>query len=746
MYIEAETPQTCPFCLVRKRSNKRRPDQKLTCAACGRKFLGLHSLDKDFLPLIGSLAIHYGTLSHDQLNEAMRLHKDFERTGKAITLEAFLVDKKMASKKQMGLLMLIRDFLQLREQSESFGRIAIQRRLVEPSEIEQALHKQEEEFRQKKKNLLIGDILVEAGVLDRSQCEKILIEVVSEQKEIRVNQALMNEEERAVPLTPFEIRFLTIRELDKKFGEAVIRKGFVSHDALKNALNRQEKMFTAHRVIQQIDEILLRQGVVNLDQCRKVYEELKWPEDRLDALAYQMERKQEKEGEIDYFFDRGFPLKYIDRYKKKRVGEIGESFAPRGKILAKWTKRSIELTKKSDSLEIFLIKGRMDGLENVFFRCGKGVRVSSDGLKLIAKNEGVPRLSIEGKIHVFSKMNILGDADERAGSLGVNSHIYVKGIIKGAYSVKGGDVTAQEIRDADIEAIGDVKTAIGVYHSKIVAQGGVVATFIMNSEIDAYGDVVVENEIIDSIIRTSGACIVKKSRIIASRVYARKGVFSASIGSPVTEPCHLVVGTDAHIQMMLEKIDREINRRKEELETREKKLSEMAMKEKKIVKRMLVLKRDIEAIQVLKTMIAADQRDVIAREEERSSAGGGLGSVENINGKLTKLMIHLKKMDQGRRFLYLEKEALALELKKLKHIFQIDINEFTLDREAILQWAGLEKGIPVVKIRGRVVPETTISGMWGRVVLDKEHRNISIVEQKQTEKTNEAFVLSQLSD
>jgi len=783
-------------------------------------------MDEDHYPLIGRLAVHYRTITGAQLDQAIQIQgKNGIGKDQKISIEDIIIQHKMASSRQVGLLILIRDFIELRQKSESFGKVAIKRGLVTPDDIETALIRQEKEFKRKKVNLLIGDILVDDGILSKHQCDLILKEVSGEKVGSREFADVLNQSpgkeglqlDDGMDLSEFEIKFLSIKELDKKFGETVARKGFASENDVRRAFDRQEGLFRNHHIIKHIDEILFNQGLLSADQCLEIYNELKWPVDRMAISGNLHGRQTEKmdrpakltdadldlyispdnlsayiriisknfhtitslglrhflkeksivfgvisdneiktflknpankqiciakgkaakpgqKDEIEYYFNTGFPLKYIGENKNKADNQ--DIVVPRGKILAKRTPGQESIP----GVDIFGNPLRISMKDDKSWRCGEGARYSSDGLKIIAKNEGMPRLSIDGRIYVFSKMNIMDDADIRTGHLGMNNNIAVMGTLKGAFPVRGGDLTADEIRDADVDVIGDVRVTIGITTSRIATQGAVYARYIMNSDIEAYGDIVVENEIIDSTIKTSGALIVKKSRIIASRIIARKGIIAAAIGSPVTNPCILEVGSDAHINGVIERIDGNIKTRLDDLLQKESALLKIKKKEEKVNQKMVKLKKDIEQAALLKSVMIEKSGEAGREKLNRASV-----SIHDVDRKMKKLIGTLKKLDQGLKFLRKEKEDLQLDLNSRRVVFENEIDELNQNKYFIKKWAHLEKGKPVVKVKGKITQETFIAGRHSTFTLEKEYNNIGIIEHLASDNGMDSWLFKSLS-
>lgn len=797
----------CPFCLYDNAATTKLPDKKIACKDCGRNFYGIRKPEQAEYPLLAVLATYYGTITAEQLAQALNLEKTARRKGAEVPLEQLFIQYNMASPKQVDLLLLIKNFIELREKSEAFGRAAIVRGYLTADELARAFKRQEKEFKQKRVNILIGDILMEEGVLSQAQCELIL-KVVSgsiagipssktDDKEISrdSDMALDN----GVNLTAFEKKFLKIQELDKKFGEIAVQKGLVSDSQVAHALQVQEQMFRKLEMLKQIGDIFTEEGVLSDDQCREIYQMIESPSSRVaqpssppvkpvetvrgkidvtddhvelyvapdkmtahltikkrvpagatpgdirrflkskgiifgvlgDKEIKQFLNKRDKtqiriatgkpprpgEGEeIAYFFDIGFPMKYVGGKKEKEKME--EVVVPRGKILAEKTPG----TDPRPGVDIFGNAVNTVHHIDACWRLGKGARFSSDGLRIIAGNEGVPRLSIDGKIYVFSKTNILDDADVKTGPLGENSNISVMGTLKGAYPVRGGDVKAGEIRDADIDVVGDVQVDVGITNAKIVAQGAVVARYIMNSDIEAYGDVVVENEIIDSTILTSGVCIVRKSRIIASAITAKKGIIAQAVGSHVTNPCALWVGRNRHVETVFERMETDIERRKTELEKKEAMISRLNQKTQHVMARVVRLKKNIEHTALAKSRLMKKNA-----KPTPASARTPL-TPEKLEAQLKKQLGSLKKAEQTAAHLKKAITRVQDELNAEKPMFLKFAEEAGQDLHAIRNWSHHDKGRSIIKINGVIEADTVISGKYSSFTLEKPRRHIGISE------------------
>ena len=95
-----------------------------------------------------------------------------------------------------------------------------------------------------------------------------------------------------------------------------------------------------------------------------------------------------------------------------------------------------------------------------------------------------------------------------------------------------------------MEVDGDIDIVEGAVGATINTGGKLIAAHIRSSTIDALGDVIVDREMVNSVIHTDGACIVKDGRILSSKIDAKNGIKAAEIGSASLRPCTLIVGSE----------------------------------------------------------------------------------------------------------------------------------------------------------------------------------------------------------
>lgn len=79
----------------------------------------------------------------------------------------------LATRYQVGLLKLIRDYQVIKKKGELFGRIAIEKGYVTESDLKKAMALQRKAFRDSRMKKLIGDILVDKRIITEDQ--KLLV-------------------------------------------------------------------------------------------------------------------------------------------------------------------------------------------------------------------------------------------------------------------------------------------------------------------------------------------------------------------------------------------------------------------------------------------------------------------------------------------------------------------------------------------------------------------------------------------
>ncbi len=118
----------------------------------------------------------------------------------------------------------------------------------------------------------------------------------------------------------------------------------------------------------------------------------------------------------------------------------------------------------------------------------------------------------------------------RTGDVIFDGNVVVKGVVKQGFKVKGASLTALGIEGAEIELTGDLNVSLDIVDTQLVnVKGSVQAKYIHNSSINAFGDLIVQREIMDSIICLSGACINTDGMMVQDHAGKKSGAETLGI-------------------------------------------------------------------------------------------------------------------------------------------------------------------------------------------------------------------------
>ena len=204
----------CPFCNCEYRVDKEIAGNTIKCQKCEKSFEAKHIYQKKRTPSFEELALSYALISQEQLNEAISIKKAEEQLGNVVSIEDIVLQKRMIQSEQVEMLKGISQFLEMRSLDKKFGKIAISKGFLGEKEVNLALSVQTVNFKKKKYCRLIGDILVESGVLNENQRDSIL----KEQK--RIDSFLPNENNEKPSPKPTDGSMKgSIRSILKEVGE-----------------------------------------------------------------------------------------------------------------------------------------------------------------------------------------------------------------------------------------------------------------------------------------------------------------------------------------------------------------------------------------------------------------------------------------------------------------------------------------------------------------------------------------------
>ncbi|HIJ64705.1 MAG TPA: DUF342 domain-containing protein [Candidatus Hydrogenedentes bacterium] len=205
------------------------------------------------------------------------------------------------------------------------------------------------------------------------------------------------------------------------------------------------------------------------------------------------------------------------------------------------------------------------------FRAGENIREDKEERKYFAAKTGRIRWRAR-TLSVDEVYVIQGNVGLGTGDIDHPGAVIVKGDIEPGATVKAaGNLEVRGIIDqADVETGGDLvvhRGIVGRGRAPLKVGGSVHAKFINEAELEADEDIVVEREIVQSIVKTRSAVTMRRGRLVGGETTALKGILVAQTGTEALVPTALTVGTDFRLQ---EEIDERVRQCYELEERREK--------------------------------------------------------------------------------------------------------------------------------------------------------------------------------
>jgi len=720
--------EVCPSCSYRYRVPVELNGQTISCKQCGDNF---------------KLALQDEGKQNDQSMAAQSLQ---EQVADISCDDAYLLIGKLAVKYKYASIQQVKQALVHKEQKSKAGR-----------------------------NLLLGEILVDQGILSQPQLDFLH----SVQK------------------------LLQTRKSDNEFGIITVKNDFSTQKEIDRALLEQKKIFKETKTVRTIGDILDESGLLKAEQRdavlirqkrmddgavdekkktnkknagRQVEHDAKLKlnvsKDQLDAIILPngevhdsltiddiksfLENSGIKFGLID---DRHIAAYLENTNNYKKPFKIAEGRPPepgqdsRIQFCIETDPLKIGAIKKDDAIDFTdrgcfqevkkgdLIAEKILGQDgspgmDVYghpipapnpndkkLRAGQGTEVSEDGLKVFAATDGLLGISLQGKVYVLAQLEISEDVDLKTGHVDFDGKITVDGGIQKGCRAKGHSLSVKEIEKSEVDMIGDILVAGGIINASIKAGGNVRAIYLRESDIKALGDVVVEKEIIDSIIETSGACIIKGGVILSSKVTAKKGIFSMQVGSDVAKPCNLIVGVEELANNEIDRFKRDIASKKEELVKLKSITQALDQKSKDA-------ENDIGELAQLQDRAMVDLRNIKTEIKALKEAEDHvqLASAETV---LKEIDAEVKEMDNKMEKLFDlqdQKTTKIATINQENKVYEKEIQALEDNITELAEWSATEKGLPEVIVHDEIFPDTTIDGIHSSLALRRKLKNVLIKE------------------
>ncbi|MBU0754058.1 MAG: FapA family protein, partial [Planctomycetes bacterium] len=171
-----------------------------------------------------------------------------------------------------------------------------------------------------------------------------------------------------------------------------------------------------------------------------------------------------------------------------------------------------------------------------------------------------------GRIRLLNDTLFVDEIYVIEGSIGIETGdlIHTGAVIVKEDILEGSTVEAE----GDIEVFGVIEAAhvktngnlivrggiLRAKETKIKAAGSIQAQFIIDSNVEAGRDILIEKEVLNANIRTFGALIVPRGRIVGGQVAALRGINAGQVNTPASVPTELIVGENEILLNTLHKL------------------------------------------------------------------------------------------------------------------------------------------------------------------------------------------------
>lgn len=305
---------------------------------------------------------------------------------------------------------------------------------------------------------------------------------------------------------------------------------------------------------------------INENEITKHMEEPQYFKNILIAVG--KKPRQGRDGRIDYCF-------HTDRTVKPRLNEDGTvnfhqldniAHVHKGDVLAKLT----PVDKGEPGKSVYGKDIRQNAVKKIYFKYGRDVVVSEDGLELISQVDGYAVLEND-KVFVSNEYDIPNDVDNSTGDVEFAGSIVVHGNVRTGFNLKAkGNIEVYGVVEgAVLEADGDVvihRGVQGMNRCKLIVGGNLVAKFIESASITVAGSITADS-IFNSKVSAQQEITVtgKGGSIIGGVIRSTKSVEATSIGTEMGAATSIEVGIDPGVKDRIKELETLIQKKTEEV-------------------------------------------------------------------------------------------------------------------------------------------------------------------------------------
>ncbi|MFH2093779.1 MAG: FapA family protein [Pseudomonadota bacterium] len=672
--------------------------------------------------LIIKIALFLNYLDRDNHPRLVKDLQSLQASNKqADVFKVMLANKYVNQQDMTALKKICIGFAQAQEDSR-LGSLCVNFGFITQSNLDLALEEQQK-LVAAGNSIMLGDLLVDAGMISERQRNLLLQKqkfqgliqksapTEIETKPVAAQPESPNPEEEEPLFDKTNMR--EIREPEVVF--------LISNDGLQ-AFITKTNLFDSSILLSDLKFLLEKNGIIyglaDDDSLETFIKDPKYHTSFFE-LAKGLEPIDGTDAQIIFMFERDYlkpgELAEDGSIDFKERGEI--PFVAQGDVLAE----KIPPKEGRDGVNIFGDVIPKKEARDLCFNLGKGVRGSTDGLKVISTTEGNPKFKTSGEISVNDAYFIEGDVDYTTGHIKFNKNVYITGSIKNGFRVEAIDVVANTIDGGFVKADGDVFIQNGVTDSTIEAKGSIKVGFMHRSKASCLGDMNVVKEIVDSQILLEGTFEMTKGRVFSSSVCAKGGAKIYTIGSERTGPSSITVGTSNYLETELHNIDQAIERRQNILESK--------TLEKNKADTLLAVIMD-----KLKNFDQSKQRTLAMIEEmKKLSPDKTSDKIALFQKSLDEAGIKIHELNDQKALLETRLKKTAADIAACAEAVKVSVKEkFTLKR---LNQANPPK--PILSVEGKVFAGTKISGRFANLILKENLSRVRIMEMHQNGENNE---------
>ncbi len=703
------------------------------------------------IPLIGLLALKNLFVTKKDLREALLScsgKKDLD-----LALKDYFLSNELISSRNMKRLSKAAKALGKRQKELKFGEIAIRKGFVNQSVLKLALGEQADDIKNKKKVRRIGNLFVDAGMLSTKQRDYILrLQKRTKQENNQISQVLPTENavDKGTPVSENQKATASagpsgiLDDTDAKdvgLLEPEIIDGGISLAISKDfmaAFFLKTNQFDKNITLQEIKTALFDKGIVLgivVDEMIEGFINSSGFKSKPFRIAKGVAPIRGRDARVEFFFNTdylkagGMTNDGVIDFKDR--GEI--PFVEEGTVLAE----KIPMVESSRGRNIFGDEMETIPGKDIPSKCGKGAKLSEDGFKVLAGVPGFPKYTLSGHISVHQEYIAEGDVDYETGHISYDGNVNIKGRIKSGFKVKGYEVKTVEIDGGTVDADGDVKVTGGINEGNIFARGNVYAKFIHNSEIVCMGNVIVQKEIVDTEVESSGSCVVENGKIIASKIGAKMGVKAQHIGTQMSGPATIIVGHDVFTTKELEKI-------RKLLDNLEKQNAHHQENKEKLKEENLALQEQITEFAHVQDRTQLKEREINSTIDSMPDEPDNSETIDDFKQTIEQLRITAQKAEEELDVRFEKSEEIEELLTKEDQEIEILVNrreDLVEERTNLVQWSNDNPGKPIVVVQGTIMPGTLIRGEQCEKQVNELIRHSKIMEvQTSSENTHDKRV------